>query len=198
MSGIKGKSGVYKRTRKTKDSMKIIHKNLWKNLKFKNKMKGAMKGKTGIYKRTKESLINMSKAHKGKKLPPFTKEHKIKIGKANSIALKGKKLSEETKRKIKRSHIKRWDKIGRKKHRRSYHKTDSRYKKWRMAVFMRDNFTCQSCGIRSHIGLGISVYLEAHHIKSWSKYPKLRFEINNGITLCKDCHSLITKDKVIK
>lgn len=31
---------------------------------------------------------------------PFTEEHKNKIGKSNSIALKGNKLSEETKRKI--------------------------------------------------------------------------------------------------
>lgn len=61
--------------------------------------------------------------------------------------------------------------------------TSPRYKKWRMEVFIRDNFTCQGCGIRG-------CYLEAHHIKSWAKYPKLRYELGNGVALCESCHKL--------
>lgn len=30
--------------------------------------------------------------------------------------------------------------------------------------------------------------LEAHHILSWREYPELRYEINNGITLCQTHH----------
>jgi len=60
---------------------------------------------------------------------------------------------------------------------------------WREAVFARDNYTCQKCGAKS--GNGKHIYLHAHHIKQFAFYPKLRFSIDNGITLCKNCH--ITK-----
>jgi 5-methylcytosine-specific restriction endonuclease McrA len=55
------------------------------------------------------------------------------------------------------------------------------YKNWRRLVFVRDEFTCQDCGQRN-------IYIEAHHIKSFAKFPELRFVINNGITYCKNCH----------
>jgi len=66
-------------------------------------------------------------------------------------------------------------------------------REWRMAVFLRDNFTCQFCGARCHRGLGKSVFLVAHHIKSWARHKSLRYDIDNGITLCEDCHSLVHK-----
>jgi len=59
----------------------------------------------------------------------------------------------------------------------------ARYKKWREAVFKRDNYTCQKCD-------KTNCYLEAHHIKSWTKYRKLRYVISNGQTLCYKCHQL--------
>lgn len=55
------------------------------------------------------------------------------------------------------------------------------YKSWRTAVFRNDNFTCQSCGVKSGM-------IEAHHIKPWADYPELRFDVSNGITLCRACH----------
>ena len=55
------------------------------------------------------------------------------------------------------------------------------YRNWRRDIFVRDEFTCQECGIKH-------IYITAHHIKSFAYYPKLRFDVNNGITLCEECH----------
>ena len=66
------------------------------------------------------------------------------------------------------------------------------YEEWRKAIFMRDNYTCQFCG-------QIGGYLNADHIKPFAFYPKLRFELSNGRSLCLDCHktthTFFTKQK---
>jgi len=56
------------------------------------------------------------------------------------------------------------------------------FKEWRKKIFLRDNFTCQNCGRRGG-------WLEAHHIKSFAHHHELRYDINNGQTLCKPCHA---------
>lgn len=61
-------------------------------------------------------------------------------------------------------------------------------KKWRNDVFNRDKFICQNCG--KHGG-----QLNAHHIKSFALYPDLRFDIDNGTTLCESCHIELHKSE---
>ena len=62
------------------------------------------------------------------------------------------------------------------------------HKEWISMVFERDLYICQECFSTEN--------LDAHHIKSWNHYPDLRFKLNNGLTLCKSCHSkLHLKDK---
>ena len=58
------------------------------------------------------------------------------------------------------------------------------YKLWGIEVFERDNYTC-ICGFKGNKG-----YITAHHIKSWAKHKKLRYKLDNGLTLCEDCHKL--------
>ena len=55
------------------------------------------------------------------------------------------------------------------------------YRLWREAVFARDNFTCIWCFQRGG-------KLQADHIKPFALYPELRFALDNGRTLCEDCH----------
>lgn len=63
------------------------------------------------------------------------------------------------------------------------------YIDWRTNVFSRDGFKCQICG-------QVGGELNAHHIKPFAKYVKLRYEISNGITLCKKCHINVHKGVV--
>jgi len=58
------------------------------------------------------------------------------------------------------------------------------YIQWRRKIFERDNYKCQHCGFHGSQG-----YITAHHIKSWFAYPDLRYNLDNGLTLCEPCHS---------
>ena len=61
-------------------------------------------------------------------------------------------------------------------------RNQDKLKQWRESVFERDNYTCQKCGDSS----GGS--LQSHHIENYLTSEKGRFDVNNGITLCKRCH----------
>ena len=74
------------------------------------------------------------------------------------------------------------------------------YYQWRSDVYRRDNWTCQTCGKKSG-----GIKIDAHHIKPFAqiiKENKIKtveqalnceelWNINNGLTLCKKCHSKI-------
>lgn len=57
-------------------------------------------------------------------------------------------------------------------------RNDVAYTEWRKTVCERDGWKCRifnsDCKGR----------LEVHHILSWKNYENLRYELNNGITLC--------------
>lgn len=58
----------------------------------------------------------------------------------------------------------------------------SEYNDWREHVYKRDNYTCKCCQNNK------SGVLNAHHYFNYSEYEDFRTTIENGITLCSDCH----------
>jgi hypothetical protein len=115
--------------------------------------------------KSKESVEKMRKALIGR---TRTEEHKKNI----SIGLKGKMAGSKHPQ-WKGGVVK-----GSRKTRRS-----TEYRNWRKAVFERDNYTCQKCG--DNIGGN----LNAHHVIYFYKDKTKRMLIENGITLCKKCHT---------
>lgn len=61
------------------------------------------------------------------------------------------------------------------------------YFDWRTEVFTRDGFVCRNCGSEKKI--------EAHHIKQYEFHPELRASLDNGITLCHECHKKIPRKR---
>ena len=68
-----------------------------------------------------------------------------------------------------------------------------KYRTWRKAVFqlnkvkrgMNKYYVCVKCGKRRKT----TRVLHAHHIYSWQKFPKKRYDRSNGVVLCIACHN---------
>ena len=54
------------------------------------------------------------------------------------------------------------------------------YRVWRISVLRRD-VCCVICGNLTH--------REAHHLNHATYFPDLRFSVDNGVTLCRQCHT---------
>tara|TARA_R100001198_G_C5159783_1_gene165415 strand:+ start:502 stop:786 length:285 start_codon:yes stop_codon:yes gene_type:complete len=63
---------------------------------------------------------------------------------------------------------------------------DPVYAEWRRRVYKRDGHKCQMPGCN------YKKALNAHHIVKWADAAHLRFDENNGITLCYRCHKTVT------
>ena len=166
--------------------------------KSKRKMSEIRKGKTNYRKGKHLSIETKNKiglAHKGMK---FTKEHIEKLAKAH----RGLKRTNQTRELLiairKGAKNPAWKGGITPVQYKLRHSI--RYFNWRQQVFIRDNFTCQKCGIRGGC-------LEAHHIKAFQcllnevkiNLPLLSlydgamiytplWDVNNGITFCMKCH----------
>ena len=89
-----------------------------------------------------------------------------------SESQKGKKQSEET---IKKRILK----LAKSEGRKSY-----KAKQWALKVKEKDNWKCVKCNCSE------KELLHAHHIVPWYQDASLRFDLDNGMTLCRSCHSI--------
>jgi hypothetical protein len=114
-------------------------------------------------------IRSTSEANRGR---PFSKEHIEKISKS--------KIEKGSARGFRNPNWKggisdNWSKL----------RFSQEYVIWRKSVFEKDNYTCRGCGYdKGHT-------LQAHHILRRVDFPHLIFAIDNGITLCKNCHKKI-------
>lgn len=153
--------------------------------------------------RTKEHCENISKSKTGDKNPMFGKHHsddaRVKMHNAQLGNKKklGYRFPSSTRERMSRERLIKHALMNyvyitplAKAIRESF-----KYREWVIAVFERDDYTCQQCKIRGG-------YLEAHHIKLFSTILKENkittlqeafdckelWNINNGMTLHHDCH----------
>ena len=178
---------------------------LWQNPIYRKKMSDAKKGKHYSNSFKLGHKINLGKI--------YSQERRQKISKANT----GKKHSEESKKKMSFYRIGKKTKPHtletRLKMSESAKKivesgkhifwkggissinekirSSLKYKLWRETIFKRDNWICLWCGVKGGTWIKKEkkkIILNADHIKPFSLYPELRFAIDNGRTLCVDCH----------
>jgi len=154
---------------------------------------------------SEEHRLKNSESHKGLKRKPLSEETKRKIGLSNSVALKGRKVpkevlqkmiesrkgyrhSEETKKKLSMARFNNptimigedhpnWIK-DRSKLKLIEKRDTYEYYIWNKECRKRDGKKCKISNLECR------GRLEVHHILSWRDHPGLRYEVNNGITLC--------------
>lgn len=158
----KGKIGVQTSTRKGLKLKPLSEKTKQKiSLKNKGRVSGMKGKKHSARTKAKMKLIHAGKAYRGRGFVAWNKGKKMPqlTGENNPRWITDRsQLSEQGDR---RSPI---------------------YRDWRMNVWKRDDFKCKINN------LDCEGRIEAHHILSYTKYPELRYEINNGITLCHAHH----------
>ena len=192
--GNKNRLGHY-HSKETKERMSAVKKGKKRipfSIEHRRKLSESAKGKI-ISKETREKISEANKGHVGYyKNKHHSKKTKLKI----SNSLKGKYTGEKCPNWkggiTPLTHLIR---------------CSFKYRQWRDDIYTRDNFICQECG-------QCGGKLHAHHIKRFSsiiQYYEITtleealecdelWNINNGITLCEDCHKKTNnyKNKRIK
>jgi len=183
-------------------------KKLWSDPAYRENSILRHRGKPGYWTgkaMSEESKVKQKEFRTGKKL---SEEHKAKIRirmnskeviEKTSAAHRGRKQTKEEIGKRAAANKRAWAKEGRREQRRNAQiGAKSHFWKggvtplntiirnrvemaiWKKSVFERDRYLCQKCNDGG--------YLNAHHLLNFSDFPELRFDRDNGLTLCRGCH----------
>lgn len=68
-------------------------------------------------------------------------------------------------------------------------RSSKEYEQWRDTVYSKDWYTCQCCG-----AYGNDIEKNAHHIKNFSEYDDIKYDVANGMCLCANCHHIKNVD----
>lgn len=110
-------------------------------------------------------------------------EHRAAIGESAAVSYEERygERADEERAKRRDGNRRRFVDVERRADVRPKHNGSWEYVEWRTAVFERDDFTCRDCGKRGG-------ELHAHHVLTWADHPAERYVVDNGVTLCEDCH----------
>ena len=153
------------------------------------------------YKHTEEAKRKIGLAALGRKGAlgyKHTEEAKKKISAASKVYMVGKHPSKESRQKNRDKHIglmtgeKHWAWIPdrTKLSKGDEYRNSPAHREWSRSVKNRD---CWKCMMSNG---DCSGHVEAHHILSWRDYPELRYELKNGITLCRFHHPKRRSDEM--
>lgn len=150
------------------DKVSIKKKRAPRSAETRKKIGDGNRGKKKHY--TAESYARLIASRKGR--TAWNKGKKL----GYAVWNKGMKMSDSYKKKLSLAHTttgstQEWKRV----------RSSVAFKDWRKAVFERDDYTCLSC--RQKGGR-----LHPHHVYSFTRYPGLRFDVDNGATLCEACH----------
>lgn len=63
-----------------------------------------------------------------------------------------------------------------------------RYMIWVRSILTKSNRACVRCGSRRKV--------QAHHVRPWARFPESRYDLSNGVALCKRCHVEVHSKKL--
>lgn len=136
-------------------------------------------GETVVFQRLKEHGIEL-KEHKNHRLKPgrvFSETHKANLRRVQiEKAAYGEKNPN-------------WKGGLTEKNRQARNSWQAR--EWKQNSLIRAGHKCEACGTpdgQTCECCGTKVRLHVHHVKSFAKFPELRFDPNNSEVLCPKCH----------